>query len=235
MHYYTHHIGDYKRDTAHLSLMEHGIYRQLIDLYYLTECPLNANALRLIGCRTEDEKKAAMIILDEFFEKTEHGYVQKRCESEINRLYEKSSKARESAKARWNKESDAKNMRTHSEGNADAMLPINPLTHNPINNTTSSDKSDNCPHKEIISIYHDILPTLPKVKQWTDKRQRLLQARWREETKRQDLDYWKRFFEKVSRSDFLMGRTKAPFTCTLEWLVNSSNFVKVIEGNYDNR
>lgn len=135
MHYYTHHIGDYKRDTSHLSLIEHGIYRQLLDLYYLTENPLDANALRLIGCRTDSERELAQTILNEFFQNTSKGYVHKRCENEINRIYDKSEKARASAKARWNKDDNANVMRTHSEGNADGMLPINPIpnTQEPIN------------------------------------------------------------------------------------------------------
>ena len=35
MHYYTKHIKDYKTDTAHLTLLEHGVYNSLIDLYIL--------------------------------------------------------------------------------------------------------------------------------------------------------------------------------------------------------
>lgn len=131
MHYYTHHIGDYKRDTSHLTLLEHGIYRQLLDLYYLTENPLDANALRLIGCRIDSEYETAKNILNEFFQKTDDGYIHGRCESEITRIYDKSDKARASAKARWAKASDANALQTHSEGNADGMLPN---THNPIPN-----------------------------------------------------------------------------------------------------
>jgi Protein of unknown function (DUF1376) len=48
MYYYQHHIGDYRKDTSHLSLIEHGIYRQLLDLYYITEKPLDKKSIRLI-------------------------------------------------------------------------------------------------------------------------------------------------------------------------------------------
>ncbi len=40
MNYYRHHIGDYRSNTSHLSLLEHGIYRQLLDTYYLSEGPI---------------------------------------------------------------------------------------------------------------------------------------------------------------------------------------------------
>lgn len=91
-----------------------------------------------------------------------------------------------------------------------------------------------CPHKEIIALYHEHLPELSAVKVWTEKRKAHLSARWREDEKRQSLDYWKRFFVYVSQSDFLMGR-KTEWRANLEWLVNGSNFVKVIERNYENK
>ena len=40
MHYYKFNIADYRKDTGHLSTIEHGIYRQLIDWYYLDEQPI---------------------------------------------------------------------------------------------------------------------------------------------------------------------------------------------------
>lgn len=110
-------------------------------------------------------------------------------------------------------------------------------THKHIN--TKEDKTivpskavDACPHEKIIELYHSTLPTMPSVKIWTPKRSKLLQARWREDTKRQDVNYWERFFGYVSQSDFLCGRTEKPFNCDLEWMLNASNFVKIIEGKY---
>ncbi len=136
MYYYQHHIGDYRRDTSHLSLLEHGVYRQLLDLYYITEKPIDANAMRLICVRNADEMQAFEQILKEFFVEENGLYFHKRCEDEIGRFHSKSNKASESAKKRWNKNKelveDAKAMRTHSEGNANGMLTINhkPLTNN---------------------------------------------------------------------------------------------------------
>jgi hypothetical protein len=40
VNYYERHIGDYLKDTAHLSLLEHGIYTRLLDVYYTRECPI---------------------------------------------------------------------------------------------------------------------------------------------------------------------------------------------------
>lgn len=153
MHYYKHNIGDYRRDTSHLTLLEHGIYRQMLDTYYLTEQPLpldHAKLMRLHCIRTAEEIQAAENVLSEFFIATDAGYTHTRCDTEISEFHGKSNKASESAKARWNNKhnknnditEDANAMRTHTERNANGMLTINhkPLTnnHKPIKNKNST-------------------------------------------------------------------------------------------------
>jgi uncharacterized protein YdaU (DUF1376 family) len=135
MHYYQHHIGDYRKDTSHLSLLEHGIYRQLLDLYYLSEKPLDANALRLICARTEEEQAITLQLLDEFFTKKGNKYYHSRCDAEIIAYHGKKIKAKASAEIRWNKNSklqDANALPTDSERNANHKpLTIN---HKPLTN-----------------------------------------------------------------------------------------------------
>jgi len=92
-----------------------------------------------------------------------------------------------------------------------------------------------CPHQDIITMYHKCLPMLPQIRDWNDNRQRLLRARWNEDTERQNLDWWRKFFKDVSSSAFLTGRTDNPFQCHLEWLIKPTNFSKTIEGHYNNR
>lgn len=101
--------------------------------------------------------------------------------------------------------------------------------------SSSANAADPCPHEEIISLYHQHLPMMPAVREWTPARQTKLRARWKEKAHRQSLDWWAGFFAYVAESDFLCGRTAKPFTCNLEWLITPSNFAKVIEGNYENR
>lgn len=95
--------------------------------------------------------------------------------------------------------------------------------------------ADPCPHQKIIELYHETLPELMAVREWTDDRQAKLRSRWKEKPERQSLEWWADFFKYVAASDFLTGRTEPPFACSLEWLVSPKNFVKVIEGKYENR
>jgi len=137
MHFYAHNIGDYRKDTLHLSLLEHGIYRQLLDSYYLHEMPLCGDIAKLMrshSVRSADEKRCFQNVLNDFFELTEEGYVHKRCDEVIAAYHGKSEKARESANARWQREESKKNanaLQTQSEGNANhKQITINqePIT-----------------------------------------------------------------------------------------------------------
>lgn len=102
--------------------------------------------------------------------------------------------------------------------------------------SSSADAPPTCPHQKIIALYHEHMPLNPRIKIWEGTRQTNLQARWRSDPKRQDLDYWERLFKYCAKSEFLTGRTEGkgerPFLPSLEWMVKASNFNKIIEGNY---
>lgn len=97
-----------------------------------------------------------------------------------------------------------------------------------------------CPQEQIIKIYHETLPELTRVRVWGDNRAKMLRARWREDPRRQTLDWWRKFFEYIHRSDFLMGRSppapnRTTFMADLEWIIRPQNIAKIIEGKYENK
>ena len=109
MHYYQHNISDYRADTGHLTLLEHGCYHQLLDQYYLNEEPLPLDIdkiFRLLTARTQDEKDAIKNVLKDFFVETEAGFIQRRCDNEIKFYHERIDSAaaagRKSAEKRAN-------------------------------------------------------------------------------------------------------------------------------------
>lgn len=76
MNYYERYVGDYQRDTAHLSLAEHGAYTMLLDTYYATESALPADYPSLCRiCRAYGaaEQKAVKVVADQFFPVGEDG------------------------------------------------------------------------------------------------------------------------------------------------------------------
>ena len=90
-----------------------------------------------------------------------------------------------------------------------------------------------CPHEDIVSAYHDLLPMMPRVRAWTPARKKALQARWSEDKARQDLSWWTGLFSGIAQSDFLTGRAGG-FTASIEWIIKPANFLKILEGNYTN-
>lgn len=86
MHYYQFNIADYRKDTVHLTRIEHSIYRDLIDWYYLDETPIPTETqsvmrrLRL-GCETEAD--ALKNVLHDFFSPESDGFHHKRIDVDI--------------------------------------------------------------------------------------------------------------------------------------------------------
>jgi uncharacterized protein YdaU (DUF1376 family) len=107
MHYFEYNIKDYRADAFQLTLIQHGAYKQLIDQYYLNEKPLTLNIDDLcyeLLIRGDDEKKAIVFVLEKFFDKTEGGYVHKRCDAVIQKYKAKSNQSRNAVNTRWAKE-----------------------------------------------------------------------------------------------------------------------------------
>jgi len=242
MHYYQHHIGDYLKDTAHLSLIEDAIYRRLLDYYYLHEKPLPESVqsvARMI--RANDHVQQVEIILAEFFEKTAKGWEQKRCNLEIREYGLICEKNRENGKKGGRPKKTQLDTERLDLANPDVTQtkanhePLTIITDTNVS-VVSSKPADSCPHDEIRLLYAELLPSCTQPKIWNGTRQQNLRSRWREDKKRQTLDYWKRLFNYISQSDFLMGKVSGSngkaFQLGLDWIVKAENFNKIIEGKY---
>ena len=84
MNYFRLHIGDYIRDASHLSLLEHGVYLRLLQVYYTREKPIpHDERHRLVGARSREERAAVDAVLKEFFGLVDDLWMQARCDREI--------------------------------------------------------------------------------------------------------------------------------------------------------
>ncbi len=72
---------------------------------------------------------------------------------------------------------------------------------------------------------------IPMMSKWTDIRRKAVAARAREHGEAAVLDA----IERAAQSDFLNGGNKRGFVASFDWVMRPTNFLKVIEGNYDNR
>lgn len=256
MHYYARHIGNYARDTGHLSALEHGVYALLLDWYYLNEKPLSFEQAVRVSRGNPVETQS---VLSEFFKKTEQGWIHSYADREIEKYHSQAEKNRNNGKkggrpksaqvidsidekTQWvsfgmpeqtltqELNNSIKERSTYVDPSAEADL----LGSVEVNN---GNRVPNCPHADIIGLYHEILPELPEVRSWETRRQKYLAGRWKSAPERQSLDWWRMYFTAIRSMPFLMGKVQTygdrqPFLADLEWLVKPNNFAKVIEGRY---
>lgn len=157
MFYFKFHIGDYRRETQHLTLLEHGVYMTLMSTYYTSEQPLpkdERQLLRLAGARTDEEKQAVLDIVNEFFIPTETHWVHSRIDFELSEYHSKAGVNRENGKKGGRPKKNAPQKPTNNPSGFDSLenktqvvsetkpndnpnitltnKPINPLTNKPI-------------------------------------------------------------------------------------------------------
>lgn len=92
MNHYPHHIGDFNSATRHLTFVERALYRELLDLYYDTERPLNADVSKIarrVLANTEELREALVVVLEEFFLLGDDGWHNDRCDREIASFHAK--------------------------------------------------------------------------------------------------------------------------------------------------
>lgn len=119
------------------------------------------------------------------------------------------------------------------------------------NTSTSAAKLPTCPIDQIIAVYHEVLPNLPKVRLQTKDRAKAIRKVWewvltstktdgarRAETAEQALSWLRSYFERATENDFLMGRTPrsgehANWQCDIDFLMTDRGMKQVIEKTKD--
>jgi uncharacterized protein YdaU (DUF1376 family) len=126
--------GDYRRDTTHLSLNEHGAYRLALDHYYSTRSPLPADkaaVYRICGATRKAERKAVDSVLKQFFCLAADGYHNGRADAELAKQAERTNRLSESgrrgAEKKWGKDGKANGLANgHPNGEANGHPLANP-------------------------------------------------------------------------------------------------------------
>jgi len=98
MHYYQHHIGDYRAATAHLTNDEDLAYRRLLDMYYDTEQKIPADT-DWVARRIRMDVTVVESVLVDMFQEDDDGWFHSRCEREIEAFKGKLETASKAGKA----------------------------------------------------------------------------------------------------------------------------------------
>lgn len=253
MHYYQFNIGDYIKNTLHLSLEEDIAYRRLLDLYYDSEQPI-PNDIPKVSRRLRLGSDVIQSVLDEFFELAKDGYRNHRADLEIASYQEYM------AKQKANGSKGGRPKKTQQEPTANPSQTQNNPKQEPLttpNNQEPVIKEGKpslagtafppCPHTELLKLWGKHLSHLTQPRTWEGNRQANMRQRWIQagkpsayspdgyKTTEEGLKWWDSFFGYIANDTSLAngfetkGRTWRP---DLEWVVNATNFQKIIDGKY---
>lgn len=91
--------------------------------------------------------------------------------------------------------------------------------------------SEPVPFVKIQEMFNATVKRIAKIKSIDGNRRKAVSARF----KTYGLDAFRTVFEKADASDFLCGGGSRSFTASFDWLMKPDNFLKTLEGNYDNK
>lgn len=128
-------------------------------------------------------------------------------------------------------EENRPNKATNKEVTNDQQRPNKEVTTNKNDKNDKNDK--NILYTLVCNLWNSLSENIPKINfiKENSTRSKHLKARIEEVGE-------EKFFEvlkSISNSDFLCGKNNSNWTITFDWFINASNFVKVLEGNYNNR
>ena len=120
------------------------------------------------------------------------------------------------------------------------LTPQSKVKESKVNNNNNSNElllssgdDTNTTVKTVVEHYHARCPSLQRVKELTPSRRQVINARMKELKTLEALDS---FLDTVERSDFITGRDgKWQGKRGIDWIFKQQNFVKILEGNYNNR
>lgn len=242
--------ADFLTDTMAMPVETRGLYITLLCYQWLNgSIPADdAGVARICSITTAELQPHLSYIDEKFVNKGEHNRtrVNRRLERERQRAH--AFRESRAAAGRKSGEQRRKKARTKDERNR-TIHSSESHSEKPVSASQTSRRehpfgdllgdSDNnkmplCPHEKIVDLYHKILPEKPEVRVLNEKRKKHLRARWREDPKRQKLEWWTKYFEHIRTVPFLMtgGNTDWP-GADFDFMINATKIVKIIEGSYE--
>ena len=106
MHYFYLQIKEWIANTAHLTTEEEAVYFRLILTYYDSEQKIPLEPSLIFRKLRIANKDTGLAILEEFFTKTENGWIHERCDLEIARYHSMAEAGKRGALKRWAKGGD---------------------------------------------------------------------------------------------------------------------------------
>ena len=120
--------------------------------------------------------------------------------------------------------------------------PVESVSNHPVKSDTQelSIKKERIRSKDVLAIpygkikkmFNEICVDFSKILEITSDRKPHINARHK---KLKDIKGWEKFFHVIQDSDYLTGRNGAWKNCDFDWIIKGKNFVKIMEGKYDEK
>jgi hypothetical protein len=217
--------GDAARDVSHMNRLERGAYFDIIQAQRKFQGITVEQARKILGKDFDSCWSALELILN-----NDNGiYFIEWLRDSINKRKEYSDKQRKRIQDYWNKKDQ------EQDNDIDKLIPRNNHGNSTVipHEDEIEDVNINIPYKDIVHLYHEILPMLPHVIKLSEKRKRQIKSRWFEDDKTQSLEWWKKFFTLIGNSKFLTGENDRGWKPDLEWITKQENFLKICEEKYN--
>lgn len=155
----------------------------------------------------------------------------------LDKAQQKSERGRKAVMARWGKTSMENTDETYTDTDV-----LQPNTNKSKEDKTREEKTRKekieYPCDGVVKLWNEICTSLPKVMRLSDARRDKVKARlreWGDTDPKKMLDNARSLFLRIERSDFLTGRSGKWKGASFDWIFDSrNNWIKVMEGNYDN-
>jgi uncharacterized protein YdaU (DUF1376 family) len=238
-------VADYLADTRRLSTLDHGAYLLLImDYWQNGSLPNDDAALSRIAGLTPKEWAKVKTFISPLFK---DGWRHKRIDEELAKAEQISGRRKASAERRWykgdaNASSNAEQEHCKEPCKEDARAGVSQSQPQDIIDPNGSianlqferDKKrltdERVKLRELGEAWNELAASigLPQIEEIEpgSPRERAALARIREG---RDFD---RVFAKIRASPFLRG-DKGSSPCSFNWITNPTNYLKIVEGNYD--
>ena len=206
--------GDAARDVSHMNRLERGCYFDLIQAQRKFGGYTVEQARKILGKDFDDCWSSIELILS-----NENGlfFIEWVRDSMIKRT-ESAEKQRKRIQDYWDrKKQEEENNINH--GNT-TVLPI-------VNEIESVIVVD---YEFIIGNYHSLCPKMNKVQAINQQRKGFINARYAE----YGMEKITEVLRKAGGSDFLNGINDKGWKADFEWIMRPTNFIKILEGKYEN-
>jgi len=231
---------DFEAKTSHLTLAEDGAYNRLLRLMWMTPgCSLpddNAWIMRRMRVGQEAFNDVVLVVINEFCTR-ENGRVSN---AKLSRVFALSNDAHQKRVSAGSKGGKAKALNANDLKCSNAIAkPKQPepepepyIKKEDTNVSLFPDKTSDA--FSCFDAYNEVAERAgwPLVQRRSKKRESMAALRIKECG---GFENWLVAIERAEKSAFLSGKSTGSTPATFDWLMNVSNFTKLMEGNYDNR